>query len=273
MALAHNFTFSQASLQDYVDCPRRFQLRYVLDVRWPAVHDGPIVEWEQKARQGAVFHRLVHQHTAGIPAEVLGNVAGGGEVGSWWQAYLDAPPRDLPVTERHSEVRLSMRLGDHRLIARYDLLAIEPGNRAVIVDWKTGQKRPTRAWLEKRLQTQVYRHVLVRAGAHWNDGRPFSPEQVELVYWFANYAVQVERFPYDDAQHELVERQLTATIAEIVQLDRAQWPLTTDLRRCKYCPYRTLCDREVAEGVTEDEPENEADPFDLVLEQIAEIEF
>ncbi len=25
------FTFSQSSLQDYLDCPRRFQLRYVLD--------------------------------------------------------------------------------------------------------------------------------------------------------------------------------------------------------------------------------------------------
>ena len=51
-----NFTFSQASLQTYTDCPRRFQLRYVLNVRWPADHDQPVIERERRAREGQEFH-------------------------------------------------------------------------------------------------------------------------------------------------------------------------------------------------------------------------
>lgn len=31
MNLPGSFHFTQSSLQDYLDCPRRFQLRYVLD--------------------------------------------------------------------------------------------------------------------------------------------------------------------------------------------------------------------------------------------------
>jgi len=37
MSLPTGFRFSQASLQDYVDCPQRFQLRYLAALQWPAV--------------------------------------------------------------------------------------------------------------------------------------------------------------------------------------------------------------------------------------------
>jgi CRISPR/Cas system-associated exonuclease Cas4 (RecB family) len=281
MMLPANFGFSQASLQDYADCPRRFQLRYVLNVRWPASYKDPIAKWEQRARQGAAFHRLIHQHTTGIPADVLCAAVGEGELRDWWQAYLSAPPRDLPTTIRRSELRLSTPLAGHRLTARYDLLAVEPGQRAVIVDWKTSQSRPRRTWLEKRLQTQVYRYVLVRAGAQLYDRehpvghlQPLLPEQVELVYWLASFPGQTERFQYDADQHTAVEQSLSAMIAEIAALDLGEWPLASDHRQCKYCPYRTLCDREEVEG-TDEEPEDESeeDLFDFDLEQIAEVEF
>jgi hypothetical protein len=41
MTLPYSFHFTQSSLQDYLDCPRRFQLRYVLDQPWPAVESEP----------------------------------------------------------------------------------------------------------------------------------------------------------------------------------------------------------------------------------------
>ena len=96
-----------------------------------------------------------------------------------------------------------------------------------------------------------------------------------MVYWFANLPRQVERFSYDVEQHLAAEQKLTAMIAEIAALDLAQWSLTIDVRKCKYCPYRTLCGRERMEGIEETEQESEDDlfDFDLDLEQIAEIEF
>ncbi|MCP4541151.1 MAG: PD-(D/E)XK nuclease family protein, partial [Chloroflexi bacterium] len=66
MTLPADFQFSQASLQDYVDCPRRFQLRYVLRVAWPAPEAEPVLENERYLQQGAAFHRLVHQHALGL---------------------------------------------------------------------------------------------------------------------------------------------------------------------------------------------------------------
>ena len=45
--LPPDFHFSQRSLQDYVDCRRRFQLRYLQHLAWPAV--------EAKASAGLRF--------------------------------------------------------------------------------------------------------------------------------------------------------------------------------------------------------------------------
>ena len=59
--LRADFQFSQASLQDYVECARRFQLRYVERVAWPAPQAQPIFEYEQRLERGQVFHRLVQQ--------------------------------------------------------------------------------------------------------------------------------------------------------------------------------------------------------------------
>jgi CRISPR/Cas system-associated exonuclease Cas4 (RecB family) len=283
------FTFSQASLQDYADCPRRFQLRYVLDVRWPADRDGPVAEWERKAQLGAAFHRLVHQHTVGIPEEALSAAINAdklhpsdavhplGELRRWWLNYLHMPP-DTPGTLRRSELRLTTPVAGCRLMARYDLLAIEPGQKVAIVDWKTNEKRPPRAWLEDRWQTRVYRYVLVQAGAHLNahelhpQGVQWAPEQIELIYWFASYPAQPERFPYDDGQYAEDELAIEAAIAEIASIAQEEWTLTDDLTQCWYCAYRTLCDREKVDA---EEPAWDAEEgtFDLELEQIAEIEF
>jgi hypothetical protein len=173
-------------------------------------------------------------------------------------------------------VRLSAPLDSYRLAARYDLLVVEPGQRAAIVDWKTSAKRPERAWLQQRWQTLVYRYVLVEAGTHLNGGQPLSPHQVALVYWFAEFPIQVERFQYSGTEHAAARGALADVIAEIDARDLGVWPLTDDLRHCRYCTYLTLCERErVNDEEEQSEPEPEADPFDfdLDLEQIAEIEF
>jgi CRISPR/Cas system-associated exonuclease Cas4 (RecB family) len=276
MALPPDFDFSQASLQDYVDCPRRFQLRYLLRLAWPALEAEPALENERHMQQGAAFHRLAHQHTLGIAPEKLAQTVTDADLRRWWQAYLERGPEGLPAT-RYPEVLLSAPLGNYHLIAKYDLIATDPGRQAVIVDWKTSRKRPKRSWLAERLQTKVYPNLLVRAGNHLNDGQPFEPEQVEMVYWFAEYPDDPARFAYDAAQHEADAAYLTSLIGEIERMGDEDFPLTAQERHCKYCPYRSLCQRGIRAGAF-DEMEEEAessDDFDLVLdfEQIAEIEY
>ena len=46
--LPGSFIFSQSSLQYYFDCPRRFQLRYIEHLAWPAVETEPVLENERR---------------------------------------------------------------------------------------------------------------------------------------------------------------------------------------------------------------------------------
>ncbi len=275
MTLPADFQFSQASLQDYVDCPRRFQLRYVLRVAWPAPEAEPALENERYLQQGAAFHRLVHQHALGLPPERLANAVTD-DLREWWHNYLQDRPPNLP-DERYPEVLLSAPVSEYRLLAKYDIVAIKTGERAIIIDWKTSHKRTPRKWLTQRLQTRVYPYLLVRAGAHLNAEQPFAPEQVEMIYWFANFPMNPERFAYDAAQFESDEVYLTALIEEIAGIDDENWPLTLQEQRCKYCPYRSLCQRGVRAGLLDEieETPEPGDDFELVIdfEQIAEIEY
>jgi hypothetical protein len=278
MPLPPDFQFSQASLQDYAECRRRFQLRYLLQLQWPAQEAEPAEEHEQHMIDGAAFHRLIHQHRLGIPAERL-QPDGDTPLAEWWAAYLASPPAGLP-SRQYPELALSVPLGDHRLIAKFDLLAVEPGRRAVIVDWKTSKKQAPN-WLAARLQTRVYRYVLSQAGAHLNNGAGIPPEQIRMVYWFAVDPEHPETLLYDAAAAAADGRYLNGLIAAIASSSDDDFPKTEDARRCRFCSYRSLCNRGIEAGLLteegaddEDEPEPEFDwNRGIDFEQIAEIAF
>lgn len=276
MTLPINFQFSQGSLQDYVDCPRRFQLRYVERLAWPAIEAEPALENEHHLQQGAAFHRLIHQHVLGISPERLSSTVIDEDLRRWWHNYLEGRPSDLPPS-RYPEVLLSTPVSGYRLVAKYDLVAVNAGYRAIIVDWKTSRKRSQRKWLAERLQTRVYPYLLVQGGSHLNAGQPLRPEQVEMVYWFANFPMAPERFAYDAVQYEVDEVYLTSLIEEIDGMGDRDFPLTTQERRCRYCRYRSLCQRGIRAGPL-DEVEEEAElddkfGFTFDFEQVAEIEY
>jgi len=274
MALPDTFQFSQANLQDYVDCQRRFQLRYVLMQPWPALITEPALDAERHMQRGADLHHLAHQHTLGLDAGRLEATIHDEVLARWWHAYLAYPPRDLPETLRRAELRVAAPLAGYRLVATYDLLAAEPGERLVVVDWKAVLNRPSRATLARRLQTRVYRCLAVTAGVAFNGGQPPRPEQVEMIYWFAEFGGAIERFPYDAEQHTADSDYLFGLITEITAHSEPIWPLTSDERRCRFCNYRSLCERGVtAAFLTEVEDDLEPAEVTIDLEQIAELAF
>lgn len=265
-------------MQDYVECRRRFQLRYLLQLAWPAPEAEPAEEHEQQMADGETFHRLVHQHRLGIPTWKL-TPQDAGPLADWWRAYLASPPA-LPERQ-YPELALSVPLGDYRLVAKLDLLAIEPGQRVVIVDWKTGQKRQGQAWLASRLQTRAYRYALAQAGAHLNDGAAIPPEQIRMVYWFAVDPERPETLLYDETQMAADGRFLAGLAESIAASAEADdFPKTEDIRRCRFCSYRSLCNRGVEAGRLDEADAEDVDPepdFDwntaIDFEQIAEIAF
>jgi len=275
MRLRDDFQFSQAVLQDYVDCRRRFQLRHVEQVAWPAIQTEPMIENERRLQQGQAFHRLVHQHALGIPVERLTETVSDSDLKVWWENYLLAPPQDLPG-QRYPELLLSAPLAGYRLVAKYDLVAVEAGERAVIVDWKTSRYRPGARGLQERLQTRVYPYLLIVASHDLNGGRRMAPEQVEMVYWFASNPGAPERFAYSSARYAEDSDYLTGLISEIMALKPAEFVKTDQVERCKYCRYRSLCDRGEQAGLSFDLEDGFDDGeeigLSLDLEHIAEIE-
>ncbi len=273
MNLPVDFAFTQGSLQDYADCQRRFQLRYIKRLQYPALEAAPALTYEARTRQGARFHKLVQQHLLGTPADLLAHSLGDdAELADWWATFRATGLAGLPQGY-HAEVTLQTQLGGRRLIAKYDLLALEPGGQALIVDWKTWRNLPSRQALQSRLQTILYRYVLAQAGAHLYGNQPIPPAKIRMIYCLVAQGGQRIAFSYSAEAMRSDEEYLLGLIRDI---DGAQhFPLTEVESRCRFCTYRSLCDRGGAGQVDlldiEDEPEDE--DLELDFDQIAEIEF
>jgi CRISPR/Cas system-associated exonuclease Cas4 (RecB family) len=278
-SLLPGFQFSQSSLQDFDTCPRRFKLRYLDHLRWPAVESEPIQEAERLARLGADFHRLVQQHIVGIAENVLSDTLTESEsaLQSWWQSYLQHRPPMLAGTRLYAEVTLSTPVRGFRLMARFDLLAAQPDGAFLIVDWKTSLHKPASADLARRMQTRVYPYVLAMAGAAFNGGQPIDPAAIQMIYWYPERPDQAERFEYSAQLRQRDEQFLSDLIEQVKQeVETERFPMVEDKKSCTYCVYRSFCDRGAKAGwVAElvEEPQEILDVLALDWEQIAEIQY
>lgn len=274
-SLPEDFVFSQSSLQDFEDCARRFELRYIEDVRWPAIESEPALENELSTLQGQQFHRLVHQHAVGIPANILEKSITDPEIANWWRAYLAWQVR-LPE-KRFPEITLTAPVGEALVMAKYDLITRLDEGTILIVDWKTG-KKPKRESLSRRMQTTVYPFVLALAGDWLNDNRPIPAEQIRMVYWFSEDSTTIE-FTFSEAGLREAESRLSQTIADIAE--RFEFPLTHREKLCNFCVYRSLCDRGIRAGAEQDRSDEEkmsdeierASAISFDLDDIEEISF
>lgn len=290
MPLTPDFQFSQNNLQDYLDCPRRFDLRYLQRLEWPAPLSEPVLEQERLMTLGHRFHQMVHQHILNIPVEALTRTAADSDLSRWWHSYLAAnpleglPPNHCPEYALTAPLALDPAAGrepiQFRLVAKYDLLAIGPvpnGTRAVIIDWKTSRKRPPDGYLQRRLQSRVYPFLLVEAGAHLNNHSPILPEQIEMIYWFPAETEKPFRINYDKNAYQEDAKFLKSLLAEISSRKEDKFPLTDDEKHCRFCNFRSYCDRGVEAGSLsdlEDETSLELDSdFDIDFSEIGEIEF
>ena len=265
MPSADDLTLSQASLQDYVECRYRFRLRYLDRLAWPAVQAEPAARNERRLRDGAAFHHMVHQYLLGVPAERLREVAehragagSEGEPADWWRAFCKDRPADLPG-ERFAEVKLAAQVAGRRLSATYDLIVVQDGDQAVILDWKTAARRPREATVEQWMQTRVYPFLLARAGAVLNGGQPLPPERIEMRYWFAAHPHQPVVIRYDRDRFEEDGELIAGLLREISELPLDRFDRTERRERCRLCTYRSLCDRGGAAAHGEIDEDREPD--------------
>lgn len=284
MPLPKDFQFSQGSLQDFVECRRRFYLRYILKLRWPAVQTEPILQSEHLMLQGAAFHQKIHQYLLGIPVQPpQTEQAENDTLAHWWQNFLTyatpLPGVGVKAVHRFPEHTLAGTVDGSRLVAKYDLISVLDDRRIILYDWKTSQNKPRRSWLTARMQTVVYPYLLVIAGQHLAQPQNFQPHQISMVYWFAAFPEQAETFTYNQQEFEKARQQIadmTSLINRLAQNnDDLHFPLTEDEKRCAYCVYRSLCNRGVRAGLAGETFEQDAqmDDIEFSFDQISEIVF
>ena len=279
MSIPTDFQFSQSSLQDFEICPRRFELRYLWQLRWPAIEAEPIQEAERLRQLGVDFHRLVQRHLVGVEETALTDslTEAEPELQRWWQNYLDHVPPTLAGATLYPEIALSTPLAGFRLIARFDLIAIQPDGTFWIIDWKTTDRKPERDHLARHLQTRIYPYVLAAAGSALNQGQAIDPAQIKMMYWYPQSPDQPQTFDYNAAQFQQSEADLSRLIKDIQGVSsNGGFALTEKEEMCHNCVYRSFCDRGVEAGslaLFEVESEETLDLATLEWDQIAEVQF
>ncbi len=242
-----SFTFSQSSLQDYIDCNLRFYRKYGQRLSWPALDVNSPLEHEANVRRGLAFHRFVQQSLIGVPVAGITTITERDEhLERWWQSFLRSFPRPFP--EPHfAETSLAGVVGGVRLMATYDLIVSAPKGQLEIYDWKTVGKPARRNRLVERAQSIVYPYLLAKCG-HFLLGskNPVDPNLISMRYWFTERPDQMEVFQYSQTQFEQDEAWLLDHIKTIASMDPGDFSRTDNEKMCGYCKYRSLCNKNMA---------------------------
>jgi hypothetical protein len=244
---------SAMALGTYQICPLRFRYRYLDNLYWSRLWGASPTE-QKAVEQGQNFHLMARRYYSGLdPARVQDPVEQ-----QQLEAWLGLLAGFLPLTfdrSFHPELELRLNRPDMRLMAKFDLVVVDPNGHATIFDWKTEKRMPRRSYLIKAPQTLVYRYMLCAAGGAYSPTGRFKPEEISMVYWNPLYPDRWERLPYSEAQFHKDEEHLQGLITRILRTDRDLFLATTDERVCKTCEYQMICHGRRAERVDLEEEE------------------
>ena len=282
-AIPPSFIFSASSLQDYVDCPRRFQLRYLQHCDWPAVETEPVALTERHMERGRDFHRLAHQRQLGISDDLLTAVAENAGLGDWWTDFLASGPAGLPPVRR-AEFALTIPLAGYRLGAKYDLVAAGPGragDRGLEDQHQAAAGARPWSCACRRASTPSCWPGPAAIWLAWPPARRASGGQRRRGPRGHRDGLLVHRLPTPAGGLPLLRGQPAGgrglpdagSSPRSPQAPPARCSPAADERRCRFCVYRSLCERQVDPASYDDD---EADPTEaaeiaLDMEQIAEI--
>lgn len=262
------FDYSQNKLHDYLECPRRYELRYLLQRIWPAVHSEPVLALEEQMNNGKIFHLMAQQFFSGINPNEIQLQVESEKILTWWNAFL-------PFAEAYKqlscqpEVYISSKINQTSFVGVFDLLVYTPNGKITIVDWKTNQIKPPRRNLEQHVQTRLYPLLLTSGGKQWNNGHEVQPDQIEMIYWFANFPDEPESFPYSEQSYQSDLFFILDLVDRIEKTGPGEFLLTENQTKCKFCNYRSLCGRGSTPGLY---TELETEDLEYLYEEIEEID-
>ena len=268
---------NQSNLQDYLDCPRRFQLKVIEGLSLPAAYSEPIEIFEKATQLGNRFHLVCQQFFSGIDPVLLENSLSDPDLQTMWDNFLPYG-ESLLKYRLYPEPLLSISFLGHKLIAKYDLIVELNPEQYLIIDWKTSAKKSPRSKLEKRLQTHLYPFIFNQAGNDLFPEISISPAFIEMHYWYPLASEHEEVFPYSDDKNAKAKKDLEQILSKINNSisEGADFLLTDDKTTCQYCVFRSICNRGTKAGPVGKSPPIEHEDLTNVqfdIDQVSEIEY
>lgn len=249
--------FSQNSLEIFSKCRLRFKKRYVDGLWW---HSGEAKD--SHAEKGRLFHLMAYRYFMGLDDSI------DNEEIRIWQERLKKYISISPKNSYYPEYELRLSDNDIKLQAKYDLVAIDSQNRAVIYDWKVQDKPIKPKTAETAFQTRVYRYLLAKAGDIIN-GKPIKPEDITMIYWQANHPETPVVIGYSEEMFNQDEEFLKEEIKKILSCRfDAKGLKTADEKACKFCEFCSICN-----GFDSEEEAGTETESDIEWEDAEEIEF
>lgn len=238
-----HFTFSSGSLQDFLDCERRFELKYLLRQEWPAPQSEPVLEVESRIRTGREFHYIIHQYLCGIPLPGLQKMELAPDIHHWLERF-EIFFRGFPFVELHSEYTVVTPSQDnYYLTAVYDLIGMTDQPKLLIIDWKTSPHPPRKEMIAQTIQSILYPYLAFENRAQIFKGSKIGHGDIEMIYWNAVHPQETVSFSYSVHQHEENSEKLKRLIDTIIGKPMGTFTKTENTRKCAYCQYRSLCQR------------------------------
>jgi CRISPR/Cas system-associated exonuclease Cas4 (RecB family) len=254
---------SQSALSIFNNCRRRFRYRYLDGLYWPAEW-GMNEEVKDDLKQGRQFHLLAERYYSQTLGET---VLSSNELLQSWLNRLKKFSAAENVVSAEQELRF--KEDNLKLLAKYDLLKYDKSQKKFIIyDWKTDKKSLYEKDIESSMQSRFYLYLLFEAAYEYFAADYELKKMPELIYWNPRYPKQSVKIKYNKNDFQKDRNYFKELITEI--LTEAEFSLTDDLNKCRFCEYRPICRGEKTES--KELIEEDLD-LNLDWEAVEEIEF
>lgn len=236
-------TLSYTQIDDYLACPKKYDLRHRVRVPTPAHHalvvgtamHQAVAVANNARRQGKLIDPATVEETLGAHWRSEGFLSqehedARYEAGRSALARFVAQASDAPDVILAVEQPFSVRIEGDRIRGRYDAVREVDGN-VIITDYKTGDTHdPARARQRARSSLQLQLYALA-----WEAEHGVQPAAVELHFLEGDVVGQVT----PTAKQLDRTREKVATAAAGIR--SGDFEATPGFPACDWCPYQRIC--------------------------------